>query len=145
VDVTWLIIAKEINMINFMQLFPGKQSCEVYSKSFREKTGVRCKRGEFVTKQYGFSSEKFFNAVSADVDAHPKEGQSGSIVNYHSRSGCWLFVSATKKGFSCREFQRQLGLSSYLNEFVYKLNRRYFGLRLFDRLVLASIYPCVQS
>lgn len=28
-------------------------------------------------------------------------------------------------------------LQSYLNEFCYKLNRRYFGERLFDRLVLA--------
>lgn len=30
-------------------------------------------------------------------------------------------------------------LQLYLNEFVYKLNRRYFGEKLFDRLVIASI------
>lgn len=30
-------------------------------------------------------------------------------------------------------------LQLYLNEFVYKLNRRYFGEKLFDRLVVASI------
>ena len=30
-------------------------------------------------------------------------------------------------------------LQLYLNEFVYKLNRRYFGDKLFDRLVIASI------
>ncbi len=36
-------------------------------------------------------------------------------------------------------------LQNYLNEFVYKLNRRYFGDRLFDRLVLASIYTYVQK
>jgi len=30
-------------------------------------------------------------------------------------------------------------LQLYLNEFVYKLNRRYFGTRIFDRLVIASI------
>jgi len=30
-------------------------------------------------------------------------------------------------------------LQLYLNEFVYKLNRRYFGERLFDRLVIAAI------
>lgn len=28
-------------------------------------------------------------------------------------------------------------LQSYLNEFCYKLNRRYFGEKLFDRLVVA--------
>ena len=30
-------------------------------------------------------------------------------------------------------------LQLYLNEFIYKLNRRYFGDRLFDRLVVAAI------
>ena len=30
-------------------------------------------------------------------------------------------------------------LQLYLNEFIYKLNRRYFGERIFDRLVVASI------
>ena len=32
-------------------------------------------------------------------------------------------------------------LQLYLNEFVYKLNRRYFGEKIFDRLVIASITP----
>ncbi|MFT5893045.1 MAG: hypothetical protein ACI9Y7_003164, partial [Dokdonia sp.] len=30
-------------------------------------------------------------------------------------------------------------LQLYLNEFIYKLNRRYFGDRIFDRLVIAAI------
>ncbi|MDP3311723.1 MAG: IS1595 family transposase, partial [Lutibacter sp.] len=30
-------------------------------------------------------------------------------------------------------------LQLYLNEFVYKLNRRYFEEKLFDRLVIAGI------
>lgn len=30
-------------------------------------------------------------------------------------------------------------LQLYLNEFIYKLNRRYFGERIFDRLVVAAI------
>jgi hypothetical protein len=34
-------------------------------------------------------------------------------------------------------------LQNYLNEFVYKLNRRYFGEKLFNRLIVASIYPYV--
>jgi 20S proteasome alpha/beta subunit len=35
-------------------------------------------------------------------------------------------------------------LQNYLNDFVYKLNRRYFADRLFDRLIIAGIYPYVQ-
>ncbi len=30
-------------------------------------------------------------------------------------------------------------LQLYLNEFIYKLNRRYFGDRLFERLIIANI------
>ncbi len=30
-------------------------------------------------------------------------------------------------------------LQAYLNEFCYKLNRRYFGFKLFNRLVIATI------
>jgi len=30
-------------------------------------------------------------------------------------------------------------LQSYLNEFCYKFNRRYFGERLFDRLMIAAV------
>ncbi|MGB5941986.1 MAG: IS1595 family transposase, partial [Leeuwenhoekiella sp.] len=30
-------------------------------------------------------------------------------------------------------------LQLYLNKFIYKLNRRYFGNRIFDRLVIAAI------
>ena len=30
-------------------------------------------------------------------------------------------------------------LQAYLDEFIYKLNRRYFGEKLFDRLVIANI------
>jgi hypothetical protein len=32
-------------------------------------------------------------------------------------------------------------LKNYLDGFCYKLNRRYFGERLFDRLIIASIQP----
>lgn len=30
-------------------------------------------------------------------------------------------------------------LQNYLNEFCYKFNRRYFGLNLFDRLLIAAV------
>lgn len=36
-------------------------------------------------------------------------------------------------------------IQNYLDEFCYKLNRRYFGERLFDRLIIAAIQPYWQS
>ncbi len=35
-------------------------------------------------------------------------------------------------------------LQNYLNEFVYKLNQRYFGKRLFNRLIVAAVHPYVH-
>lgn len=35
-------------------------------------------------------------------------------------------------------------LQNYLDESAYKLNRRYFGDKLFNRLIIASVYPYVQ-
>ncbi|GHB37453.1 hypothetical protein GCM10008106_18340 [Mongoliitalea lutea] len=35
-------------------------------------------------------------------------------------------------------------LQNYLYEFVYKLNRKFFGEKLFNRLIFAAIYPYVQ-
>ena len=32
-------------------------------------------------------------------------------------------------------------IHNYIDELVYKLNRRCFGQKLFDRLMIASIYP----
>ncbi|SIS61028.1 hypothetical protein SAMN05421761_10283 [Belliella pelovolcani] len=36
-------------------------------------------------------------------------------------------------------------LQKYFNEFGYKVNRRYFGKKLFDRLVITSICPYLYT
>ena len=51
-----------------------------------------------------------------------------------------IAISNAKRNFTgtYHKIKRKY-LQLYLNEFVYKLNRRYFGNRIFDRLVIASI------
>jgi hypothetical protein len=51
-----------------------------------------------------------------------------------------IFISNAKRNF-LGNYHKIKGkyLQLYLNEFVYKLNRRYFGEKLFDRLIIASI------
>jgi len=51
-----------------------------------------------------------------------------------------ITISNAKRNFvgTYHKIKRKY-LQLYLNEFVYKLNRRYFGERIFDRLVIASI------
>ena len=51
-----------------------------------------------------------------------------------------IFISNSKRNF-LGNYHKIKGkyLQLYLNEFVYKLNRRYFGDKLFDRLIKATI------
>lgn len=51
-----------------------------------------------------------------------------------------IFISNAKRNFlgNYHKIKRK-NLQLYLNEFVYKLNRRYFGDKIFDRLVIANI------
>lgn len=51
-----------------------------------------------------------------------------------------IFISNAKRNLlgNYHKIKRK-NLQLYLNEFVYKLNRRYFGDKIFDRLVIASI------
>jgi len=51
-----------------------------------------------------------------------------------------IAISNAKRNFAGTHHKiKKKYLQLYLNEFVYKLNRRYFGERIFDRLVIASI------
>ena len=51
-----------------------------------------------------------------------------------------IFISNTKRNL-VGNYHKIKGkyLQLYLNEFVYKLNRRYFGEKIFDRVVVAAI------
>lgn len=49
-----------------------------------------------------------------------------------------IFISNAKRNL-LGNYHKVKYLQLYLNEFVYKLNRRYFGEKLFDRIVIAGI------
>jgi len=49
-----------------------------------------------------------------------------------------IAISNAKRNFVGNYHKIKKNLQLYLNEFVYKLNRRYFGERIFDRLVIAN-------
>lgn len=51
-----------------------------------------------------------------------------------------IFISNAKRTLLCNYHKiKAKYLQLYLNEFVYKVNRRYFGEKLFDRVVIAAI------
>ena len=65
------------------------------------------------------SSEKLTKETLRWVHITISDAKRNLLGNYHKIKGKYLQL--------------------YLNEFIYQLNRRYFGERLFDRLIIASI------
>ena len=73
------------------------------------------------------------------VELHITE-KSGKETTEETLKWVHIFISNAKRNFlgNYHKIKRKY-LQLYLNEFVYKLNRRYFGDKIFDRLVIASI------
>ncbi len=73
------------------------------------------------------------------VDIHISE-KSDEKTTRENLKWVHIAISNAKRHFvgTCHKIKAKY-LQLYLNEFVYKLNRRYFGERIFDRLVIASI------
>lgn len=77
--------------------------------------------------------------ISDYVELHFSEKSSEKLTKETLR---WVHItiSNAKRNF-LGNYHKIKGkyLQMYLNEFVYKLNRRYFGEKLFDRLVIAAV------
>ncbi len=73
------------------------------------------------------------------VELHISEKSNGQTTK-ETLQWVHITISNAKRNFvgTYHKIKKKY-LQLYLNEFVYKLNRRYFGERLFDRLVIASI------
>ncbi len=78
------------------------------------------------------------------IDVHVKE-ISGTKEGKFNLNWAHTAISNFKSDLRKYRMVSEGKLQNYLNEFCYKLNRRYFGERLFDRLVIASIQPYWQS
>jgi len=73
------------------------------------------------------------------VEIHMSE-KSGEQTTKETLKWVHIAISNAKRNFVGTYHKiKAKYLQLYLNEFVYKLNRRYFGERIFDRLVIASI------
>ena len=77
--------------------------------------------------------------ISDYVELHVTEKSSNELTKETLR---WVHITISNaKRNLLGNYHKIKGkyLQLYLNEFVYKLNRRYFGEKLFDRLVIAGI------
>lgn len=108
-----------MNIIEFITHFPDEESCEIFLKTYRENSGIYCKTCKCFSKQYWFSGRKFFECSKCRRRTSLKAGtvMESSNLSLHIWFTAFLLMSATKKGFSCLEFQRQLGLKRYETAF----------------------------
>jgi len=108
-----------MNILEFVKHFPNEESCEDFLKTYRENTGVYCKTCKSFSKQYWFSGKKFFECSICRRRTSLKAGtvMESSNLSLQTWFTAFLLMSATKKGFSCLEFQRQLGLKRYETAF----------------------------
>ena len=73
------------------------------------------------------------------VEIHMTEKSNGQTTK-ETLKWVHIAISNAKRNFAGTYHKiKKKYLQLYLNEFVYKLNRRYFGERIFDRLIIASI------
>ena len=73
--------------------------------------------------------------VEIHISEKPNEKTTKEILKW-----VHIAISNAKRNFASNYHKiKRKYLQLYLNEFVYKLNRRYFEERIFDRLVIASI------
>jgi len=72
------------------------------------------------------------------VDIHITEKSSEQTTKETLK---WVHIAIGNAKRDLQKFHKikRKYLQLYLNEFIYKLNRRYFGDKIFDRLVIASI------
>ena len=77
--------------------------------------------------------------ISKFVELHVTE-KSDKKTTVETLRWVHIFISNAKRNMLGNYHKiKQKYLQLYLNEFVYKLNRRYFGEKLFDRVIVAAI------
>lgn len=103
-----------MNLFTFTANFTSEESCRLHFKAERDKQGIRCAECGH-TKHYWIKSRWSYECKEC---RHRTSLRSGTIMESSNLSFMiWyktmFLLSATKKGFSSKEIQKQLGLKRY--------------------------------
>jgi len=103
-----------MNIINFINRFPDESSCVDFIKEQRILQGIICKKCSGF-KHYWLENKLSFQCAACEFRTSIKSGTVMESSNLPIRT--WMmaitFITATKKGFSAAELQRQLGMKRY--------------------------------
>jgi hypothetical protein len=80
----------------------------------------------------------YFPLQRSCIDVHVREVSGTQEGNFNLK---WVQITINnlKKHLQTYHMISERMMQNYLDEFCHKLNRRYFGQKLFDRLIIASI------
>ena len=112
-----LFIFKQIldmNIFSFTAEFDSEESCRNHFKSERDKIGVSCKRCShtehyWIKSQWSYECKKCRSRTSLRSGTIMQSSNLSFLIWYKTM----FLLTATKKGFSSKEIQRQLGLKRY--------------------------------
>jgi hypothetical protein len=103
-----------MNIINFINRFPDEASYIDFIKEQRSQQGIICKKCTGF-RHYWLENKHSFQCVSCGFRTSIRSGTVMENSNLPIR--IWMmaitFITATKKGFSAIELQKQLGMKRY--------------------------------
>lgn len=103
-----------MNILRFMEEFPTEESCKIHFKTQREKIGIKCKKCG-CENHYWLKNKWQWQCSQCSFRTTLRSGtvMQASKLTVRKWYLAMAFMSATKKGISACELQRQLGHKRY--------------------------------
>jgi len=102
-----------MNLFNFAVNFGSEESCRLHFKEERDKIGVQCKCGSnehfWIKSVWSYECKKCRSRISLRSGTIMQSSNLSFLIWYKTM----FLMTATKKGFSSKEIQNQLGLKRY--------------------------------
>lgn len=103
-----------MNILEFIEVFPTEESCKIHFKAQREKLGITCQKCG-CKKHYWLKAKWQWQCSECNFRTTLRSGTFMKSSNLPIRKWylAMAFMSATKKGLSACELQRQMGHKRY--------------------------------
>lgn len=102
-----------MNLFSFTANFGSEESCRLHFKEERDKIGVQCKCGSkehfWIKSRWSYECKKCRSRISLRSGTIMQSSNLSFLIWYKTM----FLLTATKKGFSSKEIQKQLGLKRY--------------------------------
>ena len=103
-----------MNLIDFISQYPDEESCKRKFKEYRDEVGVSCSKCGGLNHYWKQDKEQYeYKKCSTRTKLKSGTVMHKSKLPYPSLVYCHAFLASTKKSFSAKEVQRQLGHKRY--------------------------------